>query len=232
MKFILLILFSTICFSQQNNIAHYKIDYLYDLDNNNESISRFNSFFSDAKKHAEDVELRLIFNKERSVFIMLEDNKNSENKMAFNLCGCEKPVYMNTLNKSIKYFNKGSMPMQIPDEKYILTNDLFSHWQLHDEQKVINGYLTFKATKQLKTVDGKIRNIIAWYAPEFPYAYGPSIYGGLPGLIVQLQTKDKMFVLYKIEFNKDVLLPAEPTKGDIINADEYDKMEYEKYLNM
>lgn len=122
--------------------------------------------------------------------------------------------------------------MQIPEDHYLLVNDLFSSWELQDEQKEINGFTTYKAVKHITTVDGKNQTVIAWYAPEFPYPYGPSVYGGLPGLIVQLQENEKMFVLTKLEFDKDIPIPEEPTKGEVMTAEAYKKMEYETYLNM
>jgi len=233
MKHILIIfhLFTSLCFAQKTNTAYYNINYLFDTENSG-AASRFNPYLSDAKKYETDVELQLIFTKETAYFEMSENNQNSENKMAFILCGCEKPVYTNATKKTIKYYNKGSRPMQIPEDHYLLVNDLFSSWELQDEQKEINGFTTYKAVKNITTVDGKNQTVIAWYAPELPYPYGPSVYGGLPGLIVQLQEKEKMFVLAKLEFDKDTPIPAEPTKGEVMTAEAYKKMEYETYLNM
>lgn len=217
--------------AQKTNTAHYNINYLFEV-NNSGTAAKFNSYFSEAKNYETDVELQLIFNKETAYFEMFETNRNSQNKWAFILCGCEKPVYTSITNKTIKYLNKGSLPMQIPEDKYLLVSDLFSDWELQDDQKEINGFKTYKAVKSITTVDGKNEIIIAWYAPELPYPYGPSVYGGLPGLIIQLQEKEKMFVLSKLEFDKDIPIPAEPTADEIMTAEDYKKMEYETSLNM
>lgn len=85
-----------------------------------------------------------------------------------------------------------------------------------NDQKIINGFLTYKAKKIVKNVEGKHEEIIAWYAPELSFPFGPSIYSGLPGLIVQLQEREKMFVLSKIDFNTNEGLISEPNKGKII----------------
>ena len=231
LSLLLLFSISNFSFAQKTNVAHYSIKYLFETDNADLS-SRLNSFLNEAKKYEDNVELILLFNKERAVFEMVENTLNSLNKQAFTLCGCDKPIFTNAAHKTIKFNNKGSGSTGILEDKYLLVEDLFTDWELQDEQKEINGFTTYKAIKPITTVDGKKETIIAWYAPELPYPYGPSVYGGLPGLIVQLQEKEKMFVLSKLEFDKDVPIPAEPTKGEIMNAEAYKKMEYETYLNM
>ena len=234
MKHILIVfyLFSSFCIAQQTNVANYHIKYLFKTEDLGTAASSYNPYLSDAQKYETNVELKLLFNKERAFFEMSENNKNSVNKMAFALCSCDKPIYMNTVNKTVKYYSKGSRPMGIPEDKYLLVNDLFLDWELHDEEKDINGFTTYKATRIRTDVQGNKILITAWYAPEFPYPYGPLNYGGLPGLIVQVQEGNKMFVLSKIEFDKNTVIPTEPTQGEVMTAEEYKKMEYETYLNM
>src|SRR5690554_2379088 len=232
MKYIILFFLTAIVgTAQKNHIAHYNINYLFETDNSGAG-ARFTPYLDEAKRYESDVELVLIFNKERAVFEMFEDNKNSANDWSFSLCGCDKPLFMNAINKTVKYYSKGLRPMGIPEDKYLLVNDLFLDWELHDEEKDINGFTTYKATRTRTDVQGNKILITAWYAPEFPYPYGPLNYGGLPGLIVQVQEGNKMFVLSKIEFDKNTVIPTEPTQGEVMTAEEYKKMEYETYLNM
>lgn len=63
-------------------------------------------------------------------------------------------------------------------------------WKLTTETKKIDKYNCFKAeyVKRYKNAKGNevSRTITAWFAPELPYAFGPSEYFGLPGLILEL----------------------------------------------
>ena len=37
-------------------------------------------------------------------------------------------------------------------------------------------------------------NVVAWFTPEIPIATGPSWYGGLPGLILEIVEKNNCFM--------------------------------------
>lgn len=63
------------------------------------------------------------------------------------------------------------------------------------------------------------------------FPFGPSIYSGLLGLIVQLQEREKMFVLNKIDFNTNEELISEPNEGKIISAENYEKLKFDNYNN-
>ncbi|MEC4113116.1 GLPGLI family protein [Myroides pelagicus] len=228
---ILFLAFTSICFSQKTNIAYYKVKYLFN-DENLENSSPYSSYLSKAKDYEEAVELKLLFNKERASFEMSTNNRNSQNKLAFSLCGCDKTIYSNVTNKTIKYYNKGSAPMNILENRYLLVNTLFADWTLDNEQLKINGFTAYKATRTKIDVKGKPILVTAWYAPEFPYPFGPLTYSGLPGLIIQVQENNKMFTLSKIEFNKDITIEQEPTKGEVLSEEDFNKLQYQTYLNM
>ena len=217
-------------FAQNVNLATYKLKYLF---SNNEQENRFSGIYDRAEQYEDDVKIQLIFNADVAVSVSNFEDKNSENRTAFNFCNCEKPVFYNLKNNTIKQKNVGHIPLNIEDEKYLITDILNDkEWVLENESKLINGFEAFKATKIYTTIDNVKKAIIAWYAPEIPYSFGPNGYAGLPGLIVQVQFDDRMFVLDRIEFNQNVAIPEEPTKGVIVTSQEYKKMEHETYLNM
>ena len=85
-----------------------------------------------------------------------------------------------------------------------LVSRSYRKWEYHDETKTIGEYLCFKATTfyTLTTPQGKIfkHSFTAWYTPELPYKFGPSGYGNLPGLIIELQGKEFTYGVKKIEF--------------------------------
>lgn len=74
------------------------------------------------------------------------------------------------------------------DKKYVIKDDLPKiKWKILNEIKEISGYLCMKA----ETVDTlKNRTINAWYTDAIPFNGGPEGFGGLPGLILELDMND------------------------------------------
>lgn len=232
MKKIYLLLLLNIfgCLGQKNNVAYYNIKYVDEIYDSN-STNTYSPYLSAAKTYEDDVFFRLIFNTTNAVFEIIDDNKNSENRLAFNLSGYKKPVFTDLKNKTLNSLNEGNIPFQIEDEKYLLVDSLINlKWQFHNESKMINEIEVFKASLAYTTVDNKHFKVTAWYAPSLPYAYGPLLYGGLPGLIVQLQDKGKLYTLSKIEFESDLKVPKTPEKELIMTSNQFQKMFYDIYL--
>ena len=61
-------------------------------------------------------------------------------------------------------------------------------WKLENEEKKIKGVRCLKATCRFGG-----RDWTAWYAPEYAMPYGPYLFNGLPGLIMQVVDKKKNF---------------------------------------
>ena len=55
-------------------------------------------------------------------------------------------------------------------------------WKLGSEKKKVLDYTCMKATMILDDQD-----IVAWFSPEIPVPLGPSIFSGLPGLILAVE---------------------------------------------
>ncbi|WP_177761918.1 GLPGLI family protein [Flavobacterium sp. I3-2] len=85
----------------------------------------------------------------------------------------------------------------IPAKKYVVNKSNLK-WVIHDESKMINDFLCFKATSSYSglTTKGEFttRNVTAWFAPEINIQYGPGFFSNLPGLIVEVQY-DTYFLL-------------------------------------
>lgn len=72
-------------------------------------------------------------------------------------------------------------------------------FQLHNEQRQILGYQCFKATI---IEEGSLESRwVAWYAPEIPIQNGPLHFGGLPGLILELQNSNHTFAFTAEKIN-------------------------------
>lgn len=78
-------------------------------------------------------------------------------------------------------------------------------WTIQNERKTIRGYSCQKATT---TFRGRIYE--AWFTPEIPIREGPYKFGGLPGLILEMQDSQKHFVYTCIGIRKPK--SAEPVR--------------------
>ena len=74
-------------------------------------------------------------------------------------------------------------PLAGPILSYIDT-PTFS-WVVTGKKKIISGYET-----QLATCLFRGRSYEAWFAPSIPISAGPNLFGGLPGLILELHSVD------------------------------------------
>ena len=102
-------------------------------------------------------------------------------------------------------------------ECFIFDNK-FLEWQLTQEIKHINGYLSYKATRS----SGKV---IAWYTPEIPISFGPKGEFGLPGLILELEIGKIIFRATKIILNsKEEITIEEPKGGKRVTHEEYSEI--------
>jgi len=80
---------------------------------------------------------------------------------------------------------------------YLLPVEEILNWNITSEQKLIGKY---KSQKAETTYGG--RNWIAWFTTELPFADGPYIFSGLPGLIVSIQDLNNEYSFNLIEVKK------------------------------
>lgn len=77
------------------------------------------------------------------------------------------------------------------------------NWKITNETKMIDTYKCYKATDiyQVKNVEKTFNHpVTAWFCPDLPYKYGPNGYGNLPGLILELQVRNAVYGVKKINF--------------------------------
>jgi GLPGLI family protein len=80
-------------------------------------------------------------------------------------------------------------------------------WELTNNTKKINNL----ECKQAVAKDAKGRKITAWYTEDIAINNGPAEYGGLPGLIVYLETASwvyEMQELKKVENTTEIAIPS------------------------
>ena len=122
-------------------------------------------------------------------------------------------------------------------------------WMLSGESKQIGNYTVYKATvssevpqqifqfgrlsdKESKPMM-KTVNITAWFTPQIPVSSGPAKYGGLPGLILEVNTDNTSMLCNKVVMNpKEKMKIKISNKGTVVNAKEYSKIRTDKIKEM
>ena len=84
-------------------------------------------------------------------------------------------------------------------------------WQITKETDTILGYPVIKA------IDGETT---VWFTPEIPVPFGPIRYGGLPGLILKFQYRNRVIVAEKIKLYKKPITIKMPDKGEFTTESE------------
>lgn len=124
------------------------------------------------------------------------------------------------------------------NQDFLITDEIKNYdWKISKESKEILGYEVRKA----EAIADSITTIIAWYAPKLTYKNGPDIYGGLPGLIMEMEInsdspqKGKKKVTYKavsFEVITDKKGIERPKKGKKMTQDEFMKWNKEQMEKM
>lgn len=125
-------------------------------------------------------------------------------------------------------------------------------WQLGAETKKIGQYTCYKAsyTRKVKnhfggwgsnsnndaSSDSVVRQAVtvtAWYTMEIPVSSGPNLYGGLPGLILEINDHKTTILCAKVVLNpKKKLTIKPPKKGKKVSQKEFNKIREKKVKEM
>lgn len=207
----------------QNNLyIEYKVQI-----NDEENLFKDNDFLRDiflkAIKNDSKVNFGLLINSNSSKFYNLS-SLNSEESFD------EEKIVLSFSNYSGIVFNCNDSVFK---QSSLLGNNIYSkeaskkNWELHNDTKLIDNYLCYKATTIYKVSNGeKIFNhpVTAWYCPALPYKFGPNGYGNLPGLILELQVRNVLFGITKIDLNTNIELDLSILKkAKILTEEELEK---------
>lgn len=134
--------------------------------------------------------------------------------------------------------------------KVFLIKDNFIEydWEFTGETKNIGIYTCYKAvfekeqdTIELDFVDGEIQEInktkkttvIAWYTPNIPISNGPGNYGGLPGLILEVNDGGLTIVCTEVVLNpSETIVIKAPSKGKQVTQKKFEEISLEKSKEM
>ena len=153
------------------------------------------------------------------------------------------------LYKNLKE-NQYADQVEIFGKEFLIKDALENRdWVMEKETKNIGEYTCFKATyTTTRTVmvaesssDGENKEVtseeevtvMAWYTPQIPVKNGPANYGGLPGLILEVNDGSETILCSKIVLNPEKgLAIKEPTKGKVVTATEYEEIMEKKMKEM
>ena len=146
---------------------------------------------------------QLLFNREASLFELSPQLRlDTDNRFLYNLAILEtrgdRRHYLNTVTRTRLY----ERPDLSSDTIYHITEVYDKHpWIISEDTRTIAGYSCRKAHYDYTYTDlddvDKTVHVIAWYAPDLPYSFGPAGFDGLPGMILEVSTQWKRKNTYR-----------------------------------
>lgn len=151
----------------------------------------------------------------------------------------------------ILYKNLQNYKFEISNDlmgKLFLIKDSLEHynWELTNETKKIGNYNCQKAVlnkivksfkfssgmKEMEQYQDTIRSTV-WFTSDIPVANGPDVYHGLPGLIMEVNTGNRVLICTKVILNPTEPVKIEkPTKGKVVTSEEYRAISEKKMEEM
>ena len=145
--------------------------------------------------------------------------------------------------------NRMAHKTELMGKVFLIKDNLEAYdWKLTGEAKNIGNYTCYKAVYekeeediQIDMIDGEVkeekvtkkRTLVVWYTTDVPVSNGPNNYGGLPGLILEVNDGDLTIVCSEIVLNpKEVKEIKEPIKGKIVTRKKFAEISLEKTKEM
>jgi GLPGLI family protein len=115
--------------------------------------------------------------------------------------------------------------------KFLVDGDLISSdWKLTGNFRMISGYNCQEAVKQVTS-----KKVNAWFTTLIPVSSGPSGFGGLPGMILQVDINNGKQVITATAIDPSLTDPSvltKPKDGKRVTAEEFRKIVEEKRKEM
>jgi len=155
----------------------------------------------------------------------IRDKAGEENNgnLVMRMGGADDQIYKNYAQE------KMIQQKELGPKKYIIEDSIYrQNWKMEEVTRVIKGYTCKKATTHNR--EGK--DVIAWYCEDIPSSSGPEIFGGLPGLILELNINDAEIVFSALEIGAgdfDKKIVRAPSDGKKISRKEFQRMQEEAF---
>ena len=145
--------------------------------------------------------------------------------------------------------NRMAHKTELMGKVFLIKDNLEAYdWELTGETKNIGNYTCYKAVYEKEEEDIQIdmidcevkeekvtkkRTLVVWYTTDVPISNGPNNYGGLPGLILEVNDGDLTIVCSELVLNpKEAKEIKEPVKGKIVTREKFSKISLEKTKEM
>lgn len=167
------------------------------------------------KKHTEDISYILKFNRDSAIF---------QTEMSMSLDQFNNPM-RKVQEKQIFYIDKDVLihKREMFGEKLLITEKSFNQeWEIKSDQKKILNYTCRKAILNYSDAGNPV-TIVAWFAPDLNFSFGPKGYHGLPGLILSAERNNVLkYEAVSIEASSDLYI-SKPADGKIITRESVDE---------
>lgn len=113
---------------------------------------------------------------------------------------------------------------------FLIEGAMACQWKLTGNQKMILDFPCQEAV----LVDAN-KKVVAWFTPAIPVSAGPSNYGGLPGLILAVDSEEGKLTISASSVDFSALADnvlVEPKKGKKTTREEFNKINEEKMKEM
>jgi GLPGLI family protein len=163
-------------------------------------------------------DMKLFFNEQKSLYTYSKTQENNE--AGYSWTEKEYKVYRDIENE------KRTDIIEMLGKIYIVEDTVRApKWKVMNKIKEINGYMCMMAVTE-DTI--KNQQITAWFADNIPVSIGPELYGGLPGLILELDINEGDIVITakKVEMKaitEDINIPKK-LKGKKITEPQYNTL--------
>lgn len=208
---------------QENLLVNYSIETNFSLDQMRSNEAR--DMATQTSSLMTEFEFELIISGNKALFRkkpqMARDNTNPfALELANAYCSGNQIWYVEKDEPKRKVFLLNATP------SVILNLEEKPNWEITRETKMLGDYRVIKANTTRKLGTNYIEKIEAWFAPEISQPYGPIGFGGLPGLILELQRDEIVYRLKSFE-NKKVDISLPETKKEMPFEDYYKMLEQE-----
>lgn len=220
-KFILLILF---VFNIKCNAQNSSGTIIYSslpIENDSGLDKLYLNLNSNFIARIKDFNFTLSFNSNNSFFELdqkFKNNNSEEIELGMLKISYFGPIFQ---NKDSTYTDINA---DLIGERIIVKKEIEKKWVLSTDTKMIDEFLCYKATTEIILVSPKkifYHPITAWYCPKVNIPFGPFGYGNLPGLILELQTKDAIFGVKKLNLNSEpIKIPVVDKKIKVVTEAE------------
>ncbi|WP_439130193.1 GLPGLI family protein [Polaribacter sp.] len=227
--FLILILSSKSLMSQENTlftITYAKIfNSKLDTTKTREYKNQINNLNILLNKYSKEVSYKLSILNHTSMFepnkFKMENSNDRIKALAGSIGGTKGKFYIN--KKDSIFLNK----KHFGGEDFVVKMNV-KKWEILSEFKFINNFKCYKAIfLDSNSKRNSKKEVIAWFCPELPSFFGPSLYFGLPGLILELDNGKIILKVKEITIKKGVkksnfIKPFD--KGIVLTENEFKKI--------